>query len=98
MKSLISRWTQRLRGAAVLLLVVSAPLHGGYDAAIGALNRGDYATALGELRPLAERGDPKAQWALAYMYRRGLGVAKDPVRADQLERSASQRRPSGARA
>jgi S1-C subfamily serine protease len=24
------------------------------------------------------------------MYRRGLGVAKDPVRADQLERSASQ--------
>lgn len=88
------RWPGSLRrlGGVLLagLLVAVPPVHGGYDEGIGALNRGDYSTALAELRPLADRGDPKAQWALAYMYRRGLGVPKDAVRAAQIERSASQ--------
>ncbi len=94
MKGLSARWSRNLRHLASSLvaglLAAAAPLYGGYDEGIGALNRGDYTNALAELRPLAERGDPKAQWALAYMYRRGLGVPKDPTRADQWERRASQ--------
>jgi S1-C subfamily serine protease len=54
-----------------------------YRSGIDALNRGDYAKALAELRPLAKKGDSRAQWALGYMYRLGLGVAKDPERAQQ---------------
>lgn len=46
------------------------------------MNRGDHARALAELEPLAKAGDSRAQWALGYMYRRGLGVPKDPVRAE----------------
>ncbi len=97
-----TRWARGLRhlagGLLAGLFLSVASAQGGYDAGIGALNRGDYSTALAELRPLADRGDTKAQWALAYMYRRGLGVPKDPARADELERRASQRIGGSARA
>ncbi|WP_085909117.1 tetratricopeptide repeat protein [Kiloniella majae] len=42
-----------------------------------ALVKGDYATALTELRPLAEQGDSTAQYYLGVMYKEGQGVAVD---------------------
>jgi hypothetical protein len=42
-----------------------------------AFNRGDFATALEELRPLAEQGDVTAQIALGALYSKGLGVPQD---------------------
>ena len=44
-------------------------------------NRGDYATALQEFRPLAEQGDAKAQNNLGTMYGTGRGVPINDVRA-----------------
>ena len=75
---------------AALLLAAAGPGSAGYGEGIDALNRQDYARALAELRPLAAQGHAKAQWALAYMYRRGLGVPKDPVRADDWERRSAR--------
>jgi len=75
---------------AALLLVLPTSAAAGYEQGIDALNRKDYATALAELRPLAEQGHAKAQWALAYMYRRGLGVPKDPARATEWERRSTR--------
>ncbi len=43
--------------------------------------RGDYATALREWRPLAEQGYAKAQLFLGNMYFFGQGVSKDYVQA-----------------
>jgi S1-C subfamily serine protease len=54
-----------------------APSRADYADAANALNAGEYAAAFAQLKPLAEAGDPRAQNALSYMYRRGLGVAKD---------------------
>jgi S1-C subfamily serine protease len=68
-----------------------------YGSGIDALNRGDYAKALTDLRPLAEKGESRAQWALGYMYRLGLGVPKDPERA-QRWRDRAVRGLVGARA
>ncbi len=65
----------------VLPLVASCAL-ADYQTGIEALNRGDHARALSELEPLAQSGDSRAQWALGYMHRRGLGVPKDPARAE----------------
>ena len=45
----------------------SADLQKGLDAA----NRGDYATALRELKPLAEQGNINAQYMLGVQYERG---------------------------
>src|SRR5262245_24315669 len=42
-----------------------------------AYNRGDYATAMRLLRPVAEKGDAKAQKNLGNMYAKGLGVPQD---------------------
>ena len=42
---------------AVLLIALAVPAWAGYDEGQAALNRGDYATALREFRPLAEQGN-----------------------------------------
>jgi len=44
---------------------------------ITAYDRGDYATAVRLLRPLAEQGDAQAQNALGAMYYNGKGVTED---------------------
>ena len=55
----------------------SADLQKGLDA----VNRGDFATALREWRPLAEQGVASAQNNLGFMYVYGKGVLQDYVRA-----------------
>ena len=42
-----------------------------------AYQRGDYATALRLFRPLAEKGDAEARYALGFMYEQGQGVPLD---------------------
>ena len=44
---------------------------------LAAWNSGDYATALRELKPLAEQGDAYAQNNLGSMYYHGHGVPQD---------------------
>lgn len=50
---------------------------------------GDYRRAAGLLRPLAEKGNPAAQYALGYLYFYGDGVPRDPDRAMALIRLAA---------
>jgi TPR repeat protein len=52
---------------------VAGPLEDGIEA----VDRGDYATALRLLQPLAEKGDPEAQINLGNMYFDGNGVPQD---------------------
>lgn len=49
----------------------------GFDEAAAAFAAGDYDTALKETRPLAEKGDPRSQYAIGVLYENGLAVAKD---------------------
>ena len=59
-----------------------------YDLAV---ERGDYATAMRELRPLAEQGLAAAQFNLGLLYANGQGVQKDDARARQwYEKAAAQ--------
>ena len=46
-----------------------------------AYQRGDYATAIQLLEPLAEGGNASAQYTLGLMYAKGEGVPRDPVQA-----------------
>lgn len=58
---------------------------------LSALDRGDYADALAELRPLAERGDAWAEYELGLLFSMGLGVPRDLERAAVwLKKSAAQ--------
>jgi TPR repeat protein len=42
-----------------------------------AYRRGDYVSALGEVRPRADQGEPKAQYIFGLMYEHARGVPKD---------------------
>ena len=58
-------------------LGLTAPGWAGLDEGWAAYRRGDYATALRELRPLAEQGHAKAQFILGHIYaEEGGGVPK----------------------
>lgn len=70
---------------AVLLLF--SPLFADYKAA---LKKGDYAGALKELRPLAQKGDAKAQSNLGLMYATGRGVPQNAVEAEKWIRKAAE--------
>jgi TPR repeat protein len=76
-----------------LLLVLSfaTPAWADFQAGVDAYDRGDYATALREWRPLAELGIAPAQLNLGLLYANGQGVPQDYVQARQwYEKAAIQ--------
>ena len=54
-------------------LGLTAPAWAGLKEGAAAYQRGDYATALREWRPLAKQGNANAQFFLGVMYGKGLG-------------------------
>ena len=60
---------KRLALALAILIGLAAPAWAGFAEGVAAYHRGDYETALRELRPLAEQGDADAQYNLGIMYR-----------------------------
>jgi TPR repeat protein len=61
---------------------------GPYEDAQAAIDRGDYATSLQLMKPLAEQGEATAQNNLGWMYQYGLGVRQDYDEAVRLYRLA----------
>ena len=74
-----------MRWATVMLelvvVLVAAPAWADVQAGVDAYEKGDYATALKEWRPLAAQGNAAAQALLGMMYEEGQGVPKDYVQA-----------------
>jgi uncharacterized protein len=56
---------------------------------VAAADRGDYATATWLLRPLAEHGDPVAQFDLGFLYDTGRGLQRDYSEAMKWYRLAA---------
>ena len=66
--------------------------------ALSAYRRGDYATAMRLLRPLAEQGNAGAQNYLGVMYEGGRGVPKDYKQAVVWYRKAADQGDASAQA
>ena len=85
-----------VRRIAATLAVVGALLYSAgsawadFDDGVEAYNRGDYATALQEFRPLAEQGDANAQFNLGFMYDNGKGVPENDAEAAKWHRKAAE--------
>jgi uncharacterized protein len=75
-----------------LLLIVSGDvaITGPLENGAVAYQRGDFASSLRELRPLAEQGNALAQSFLALMYYGGQGVAQDYRQAARWYRLAAE--------
>ena len=67
--------------AALVFPALDTSALAGLDTGAAAYNKGDYATALHELSPLAENGDAEAQFLLESMFEGGLGVEQSYVEA-----------------
>ena len=67
--------------ALLLVLCLSQPAWCGDIEGIAAYNRGDYATAFKELKPLAEQGNAAAQYFIGQMYANDYGVSQDYEKA-----------------
>jgi uncharacterized protein len=67
-----------------------------FSRGLSAFNFGDYAIALKIWRPLAERGEPRSEAGIGFMYHRGQGVpADDREAAMWLGRAAEQGQAEG---
>ncbi len=60
------------------------------DDAVKAINKGDFETALKELRPLIEKYDPNAQFLMGMLYDAGNGVPQDQAIAASWYRRAAE--------
>jgi uncharacterized protein len=78
---------------ALLLSLVcfAVPAWADFQAGMDAKNRGDFAKALREWRPLADQGEARAQFYLGMLYENGDGVPEDYGKAREwYEKSAAQ--------
>lgn len=76
-------------GIALGLLLAASPLFASLTEGTQAYERGQFANALQFLLPLANDGEPVAQYHLGLMYDEGKGVRADPLQARQwYERAA----------
>ncbi len=80
-----------LAGVVLSLMLTGAAAAGPLEDGLAAHERGDYATALRLLRPLAEQGNASAQHNLGGMYVRGEGVPQDYVLAHMWLNLAASR-------
>jgi TPR repeat protein len=63
---------------------------GDFKTGLEAYNRGDFAAALAEWQPIAEKGDPNAQYNMGLLYARGQGVTQDYTKAVEWYRLAAE--------
>ncbi len=74
-----------------LMLALATPSEAqDFDAGKQAYERGKYAAALSEWRPLAEQGHAQAQYNLGVMYLIGNGVAQDNAEAMKWYHKAAE--------
>jgi uncharacterized protein len=77
--------------ALMLVVMARAAIAGPWEDAVAAHARGDYATTLRLLRPLADQGLTKAQERLGALYYGGQGVPQDCAEAVKWFRLAAER-------
>ena len=76
--------------AAAAMASLTAPVQADVKTGVDAWQQGDYAKAIAEWRPLAEAGDPDAQFNLGQAYKLGRGVQSDMAMANNWYRKAAQ--------
>ena len=81
---------KRLVLTFAVLIGLAAPAWAGIAEGVTAYNRGDYATALREFRPLANQGTAVAQTFLGFMYAKGQGVPQDDAEAAKWFRKTAE--------
>jgi hypothetical protein len=75
---------------ALATLIAAPSAFADFQTGLEAYQKGDYVGAAKEWRPLAEQGDPVAQFNLGLLYLDGHGVPQSPVEAANWFRRAAE--------
>ena len=76
--------------AAIALMAVATPALGDFATGLDACKRGDYAATIGAWRPLADAGNPQAQYMMGMLYAQGVGITRNYALArDWYEKAAT---------
>ena len=81
---------RRIIFAGLVSALLLAPAEASFECGQAAYQLGDYALASREWAQAAENGHPEAQFNLALLYMRGLGVPQDKQRAAELYALAAE--------
>jgi TPR repeat protein len=81
---------------ALAAVLAAVPAFADFQAGVDAYQKGDYVGAAKEWRPLAESGDPIAQFNLGLLYLDGHGVPQNPAEAANWFRRAAEQDYTGA--
>jgi uncharacterized protein len=76
--------------AALVVLTAAVPALADFQAGLDAYQKGDFVGAAKEWRPLAEEGDPEAQYNMGLLYLDGKGVPESPAEAANWFRRAAE--------
>jgi len=82
--------------ALLIVALATVPAHADVEAGWQAYLRGDFKTALGEIRPAAEAGDAQAQFYMGTLYDAGAGVSRDQAAAASWYERAAEQGHAGA--
>ncbi len=93
MPSVVAMRCRSLRAVAIVILLsfLATPGWAGFAEGVAAYQRGDYATALREFRPLAMQGGVGAQYHLGEMYYLGQGIPRNYHEARKWYGKAAER-------
>ena len=84
------RWLARGIAIALSLAFGTFALAGPLEDGQAAWNEGHFAKAMEILRPLADAGNPAAQYRVGWMYDTGQGVPEDIAEADKWFKAAAE--------
>ncbi|CBL47192.1 Hypothetical protein HDN1F_36090 [gamma proteobacterium HdN1] len=82
---------RRFGAAALLWLFAISPVYADFNAGLAAYDKGDFAAAIEQWAPLAEKGDTAAQYNLGVIYKNARGVPRDNRKAFYYFRKAAER-------
>lgn len=78
---MLSIRSQFLRGVMLCAVCLPAFANASVESGVDAYSGGDYARAIHDLQPLADKGNGEAQYYVGQMYANGQGVLKNEVTA-----------------
>ena len=83
-------WKQAGLPLLAALSFAMPPAWADFDQAAAAFDKGDYTAALKELKPLADKGDPRSQYAMGVMAENGFGMPKNLAQAASWYHKAAE--------
>ncbi len=80
----------KITGFCLAAILTAGVVYADFEGGLAAYDRGDFARAVAEWQPIAERGDANAQYNMGLLYACGEGVPRDYQKAAEWYRQSAE--------